>query len=115
MKSEAYIRHILEAIQSIQEFTKGVRFEGFVQNKEKTSAVIRQFEIIGEAINRLEKSLLKEDRSVKEVQIPIESIIEMRNILIHEYFAVDLQLVWDTVQGDLPELEKQIEELSATF
>ena len=111
MKSEAYIKHIFEAIRFIEEFTQGVSFEEFVQNKEKTSAVIRQFEIIGEAINRLEKTLQEEDKSVKDVKIPIEAIVEMRNILIHEYFAVDLELVWDTVNEDLPVLKRQIEEL----
>lgn len=108
MKSEAYLKHILDAIIAIEEFTRGVAFEDFIQNKEKHSAVIRQFEIIGEAINRLENSLKEVKKSVKEVKIPIEDIVEMRNILIHEYFAVDLKLVWDTVQEDLPVLKNQI-------
>jgi len=55
--------------------------------------------------------LQEEDKSVKDVKIPIEAIVEMRNILIHEYFAVDLELVWDTVNEDLPVLKRQIEEL----
>jgi len=55
MKSNAYIQHILEAIQAIEQFTKDVIYEEFLKNKEKHSAVVRQFEIIGEAINQLER------------------------------------------------------------
>ena len=107
-KIDAYIHHALDAIKAIEDFTEGVTFEEFTKNKEKYSATIRQFEIIGEAINSLEKILEKEGKSLKEVAVPIESIVEMRNILIHEYFAVDLQLVWDAVREDLPILRKQI-------
>ena len=107
-KIDAYIHHALDAIKAIEDFMEGVTFEEFTKNKEKYSATIRQFEIIGEAINSLEKILEKEGKSLKEVAVPIESIVEMRNILIHEYFAVDLQLVWDAVREDLPILRKQI-------
>lgn len=112
MKSNAYIKHILDAIEAIEKFTEEASYEEFVKNKEKHSAVIRQFEIIGEAINRLEQLLKEEDRSLRDVKIPIEAIVEMRNILIHEYFAVDLELVWDTIHTDLPTLKKQVEEFS---
>ncbi|OGK10440.1 hypothetical protein A2767_01120 [Candidatus Roizmanbacteria bacterium RIFCSPHIGHO2_01_FULL_35_10] len=111
MKSNAYIQHILEAIQAIEQFTKDVIYEEFLKNKEKHSAVVRQFEIIGEAINQLEKFLEEKNRSLKDVGVPFEAIIEMRNILIHEYFAVDLELVWDTIQKDLPDLKKQMKKL----
>jgi uncharacterized protein with HEPN domain len=112
MKSEAYIKHILDAIQAIEDFTKGISYKEFIQNKEKYSAVIRQFEIIGEAINQLEKSLAEEKMSLKDKEIPLESIVEMRNILIHEYFAVDLSLIWDTIEEDLPILKEKIANLS---
>lgn len=107
-KINAYIQHTLDAIKSIEDFTEGVTLEEFTKNKEKHSATIRQFEIIGEAINSLEKILEKEGKTLKEVSVPIESIVEMRNILIHEYFAVDLKLVWEAVHEDLPNLRKQI-------
>lgn len=115
MKSNAYILHILDAIEAIEDFTQDVLYEKFVENKEKYSAVIRQFEIIGEAINQLEKSLADASKSLKTLGIPFEEIIEMRNILIHEYFAVDLELIWSTVKEDLPNLKKQIVKLQATL
>lgn len=107
-KINAYIQHTLDAIKSIEDFTEGVTLEEFTKNKEKHSATIRQFEIIGEAINSLEKILEKEGKTLKDASVPIESIVEMRNILIHEYFAVDLKLVWEAVHEDLPNLRKQI-------
>ena len=115
MKSDAYIKHILDAIQAIEEFTQGVTHKEFTINKEKHSAVIRQFEIIGEAINQLEKTLFEKDKSLKDLNIQLEAIVEMRNILIHEYFAVDLDLVWDTIQDDLPALKGQISTLQTSL
>lgn len=108
MKHDAFINHILDAITAIEKFTQEVSYEEFVENKEKHSAVIRQFEIIGEAINQLEKSFKEKNKSLKDFNIPIEAIVEMRNILIHEYFGVDLELVWDTIKEDLPNLKKQL-------
>lgn len=112
MKRDAYIKHILDAIIAIEEFTHNISYEDFLTNNEKQSAVIRQFEIIGEAINQLEKTLQEENKSLKDINIPIEEIVEMRNILIHEYFGVDLELVWDTIQEDLPNLKTQLKKLT---
>ncbi|OGK26158.1 hypothetical protein A3D80_01305 [Candidatus Roizmanbacteria bacterium RIFCSPHIGHO2_02_FULL_40_13b] len=112
MKRDAYIKHILNAIIAIEEFTHNVSYEDFVTNNEKQSAVIRQFEIIGEAVNQLEKAFQEENKSLRDIHIPIEEIVEMRNILIHEYFGVDLELVWDTLKEDLPNLKTQLKNVT---
>ncbi len=67
------------------------------------SAVIREFEIIGEAVGKLPQSL-KERRSDVEWQ----DIRDFRNLLIHEYFGVDLEIIWKTVKEDLPDLKKRL-------
>jgi uncharacterized protein with HEPN domain len=95
---------ILEAAKAIRRFTDGVSLEAFKVNEEKYEAVNRKFEIIGEAARRLSpeaKNLFPE--------IPWRLLTAMRNILIHDYDDVDLNVVWDTVARDLPPLIAHVE------
>lgn len=102
-----YLRDIKEAIEAIQDYTKEVSFDDFRVDRMRYSAVIREFEIIGEAVGKLE------DR-VKEryPEIAWQDIKDFRNLLIHEYFGVDLEIVWTVIQNDLPQLYETIEFLS---
>ena len=102
-KDKAYLKHILDAISDVKRFTKDVPKEKFYEDKEKQYAVLRALEIIGEATKSLSKEL-----KVKNPEIPWKDIAGMRNKLIHEYFGVNLELVWETIKNKLPELEKQI-------
>lgn len=95
-----YIEHMLEAIEKIESYLKGVDFEKFSQDNMLFDAVVREVEIIGEASNRI-----SDDFQKQYPDISWHKVISMRNILIHEYFGVDKELVWSTCQENLPELK----------
>jgi len=101
-----YIEHILFAIAEIEKFTKNVSEEQFLSDTLVHSAVIRQFEIIGEATKRLSPSTKARDND-----IPWRDIAATRDVLIHEYFAVNLEDVWDTIVNDLLLFKKAVENL----
>ena|SRR3989344_4513486 len=103
-KDKLYIKHILDAISTIDQFTKNIEFEGFVENKLLQDGVVRELEIIGEASKKL-SSDFKDSHS----ELPWQDIARMRDKLIHEYFGVDLVVVWETVKQDLPNLKQRIE------
>ena len=94
-----YVKDILDSIKSIREYTNGLTFEKFCQKKIAVDAVVRNFEIIGEAAKNVSDGIKSLHR-----EIPWKEMSGMRNKVIHEYFGVDLDIVWKTVQR-LPELE----------
>ncbi|MBI9085979.1 MAG: DUF86 domain-containing protein [Desulfobacterales bacterium] len=98
-----FIEDILDSIRAIRAYTKGLTREAFQTNLEKQDAVHRRLEIIGEAANRLEP-----DFKTHHCHIPWAQIIGMRNLLIHGYDQINLDLVWETVMRDLPILEGKI-------
>lgn len=102
----AYIKHIRDALVAIENHIKGVSSEEFLRNRLIQSAVIREFEIIGEA----SKNLTPEYRKAHS-EIPWKDITGMRDKLIHKYFGVDLEIVWRTAKEKIPSLKKQIFEL----
>lgn len=104
-----YLAHILEAISRIAEYTAGMDEDGFVRNKLVQDAVIRNFEIIGEASHNIETHY--PEFAAAHPQLPLAFAYEMRNAVAHGYFKVDLEIVWRTIQSDLPELEKLIRAL----
>ena len=83
-KDEVRIKHILQAIKYIEEFVKDSQLKSFVKNYLLQSAVVRQFEIIGEAANNISNNLKEKFPEIKWAQIK-----RFRNLLIHEYFRVD--------------------------
>jgi len=103
---EVYIKYILESIMLIQEYTRQVSKEDFLQRTYLQDAVIRRLQIIGDAV----KSLPPDFRA-KHDEIPWQRIAGMRDVLIHEYFGVDLNLTWRTVQQDLPSLKNRLQEI----
>jgi len=102
-RDKAYLKHILDAISNIEKFIEGVNKENFLSNVEKQYAVLRGLEIIGEATKNLSEELKK-----KHPNIPWKEIAGMRDKLIHQYFGVNLDLVWETIKTELPELKNQI-------
>lgn len=110
-RDEAYLLDILILIAArhAKEFITSMSREDFERSKLHQDAVMRNLEIIGEAASKI--SL--ETRNALP-QIPWSDIIGMRNRLIHEYFRIDLQKVWDTVQNDIPSLIALIEPIVPT-
>lgn len=102
-EDEVYLKHILEAISTIETYIQNLSFEDFSSDKKTIDAVVRELGIIGEAANNISNSFQK-----KYPQIPWSKIISMRNFIIHEYFGLDKSTVWRTCQKNLPELKKQI-------
>ncbi len=98
-----YLLDILEAANKARQFVKDVKFEAFCGNDEKVFAVIRALEIIGEAAKNVPKSIRG-----KYTEIPWEDIVGMRNKVIHDYFGVDLEVIWKTLQEDLPPLRDAV-------
>ena len=97
------IDDIVEAINKIERYTYGIDFASW-QNDEKTvDAVIRNLEVIGEAASRLPVKIQEQYKDV-----PWSIMKGIRNILAHEYFGTDLEIVWKTIKEDLPLLKKRL-------
>jgi len=99
----AFLNHILDAIKKIEKYIQGIEEETFKKNDLVQDGVIRQIEIIGEAVKRL-----SDDITSQSPQVPWQDIAGMRDKLIHDYFGVDIDTVWLTVQKDIPEFKKEI-------
>ena len=105
-KSLIYLKDINKAINSINNFIEGMNIEQFKSDDKTSSAVIRKFEIIGEATKNLPNTIKD-----KYPQIPWKDIAGMRDKLIHAYSEVDLNLVWKTIQKRLPELQSFLDDV----
>lgn len=101
-----YLQHIIDAIKRIEEYTSDVDNRDFTSNHLVQDGVIRQIEIIGEAAKRVSKKLKDNNK-----HIPWKDIVGMRNKLIHDYFGVDADAVWDTVERDIPYLKTEIQKI----
>ncbi len=94
---DIYAQHILDAISRIELYTAGIERSAFLSTPMMQDAVIRQLEIIGEATKMLSLNF-REQRP----NIPWRSIAGMRDKLIHQYFGVDIDMVWQTAIDDIP-------------
>lgn len=104
--NQIYLKHVLDSIDAIERYIKGISEEEFSRMEEKQDAVIRKLEIIGEAGSKLSEEFRREHDHIEWAKI-----ISMRNLLIHEYFGVDMSQVWQAAVKDLPKLKKDIQEL----
>ena len=98
-----YLRHVLDAIAKIEEYTKDKGSSDFHAHTLLQDGVIRQVEIIGEATKRVSKKLRE-----KHPQVAWEDITGMRDKLAHDYLGVDIDQVWLTIQTDIPTLRGQV-------
>lgn len=101
-----FLDHIFESIKLLEEYVKGLKYDDFIENYEKQDSVIRRLEIIGEAIRNLPEEFLD-----KYPDIPWRDIMDFRNVLIHQYFDVNIERVWKTIEKDIPEFKKKIEKI----
>lgn len=104
---KVYLLHILQCIKDIEEFTAGGR-TAFYQSRLIQAAVIRNLEVIGEATKHI-----SDDLRQQYTHIPWKQMAGLRDVLIHDYMGVDLEIVWNVVDKNLPAVKEQIEEIIA--
>ena len=98
-----YLRHILDAIERIEGYLAGLSIEQFLQNGLLQDAVVRRLEIIGEASRNLPNTIRQAHQ-----EVPWAEISGLRNRVVHAYFDVNLQIVWEVARDDLPVLKAQV-------
>lgn len=100
------LKDMLEAVDRIQRYVGAMSLGEFIANSEKQDAVVRNFEIIGEAVRNIPPDFRKKHRDIEWSQIA-----GFRDRLIHQYFGVNWTILWDVVQNRLPELKEHVERL----
>src|SRR3989344_4154440 len=97
-----FVNDILTSIKNIESFSKKLTKEKLLKDELYQSAIIRQIEIIGEAVKNIPESFRK-----KYYEVPWNKIAGMRDVIIHSYFRVDLDAVWNVIKRDMPDLKKK--------
>jgi uncharacterized protein with HEPN domain len=97
---------IREAIDRTERYTSGMSFDVFSKDRKSVDAVVRNLEIIGEASNRLPA-----DFKDSHPQIEWHKVVGLRHRIVHEYFGIDIQIVWQILQKDLPALRQAISQI----
>jgi uncharacterized protein with HEPN domain len=107
---EDYLEHIAEAIERATGYVRPLPDRAaFEQSPQVQDAVVRNIEIIGEAVNHINR--MAPEFIAQHPEVPWADMRDMRNIVVHAYFDVQLQVVWRTVQKDLPKLKQQVDRL----
>jgi uncharacterized protein with HEPN domain len=101
-RDDLYLQHVLDAIGKIESYVE-IGYETFMAESHWQDAVIRQLEIIGEAVKRIAP-----EAKARRPHIPWRRIAGMRDVLIHQYMGVDLEAVWQVTQHDLPQLHEGV-------
>ncbi len=101
-----FLKDILDSIRKIEKYTKGLSFKELKKNEMVLDAVIRNFEIIGEATKNIPKDIKK-----KYPNVEWKEAAGFRDVLIHDYFGIDIEAVRDTIKNNLPEFKKHIKQI----
>ena len=101
-----YLQDIIEAITDIEDFVANMTYEEFIKDKKTLNAVIRSIEIIGEASKQLPNTL-----KAKYAELPWKEITGMRDKLIHAYFGMDTETIWETIKHNIPGLKGSIQKI----
>ncbi|MEK7196896.1 MAG: DUF86 domain-containing protein [Nitrospirota bacterium] len=103
-RDKDFLGDIKEAVERIASYTKGLTYKKFLLDRKTQDAVVRNFEIIGEAVKNISKDL-----RAKHPEIQWKKISGLRDKLIHFYFGIDYKIVWNIAKKELPKLSKQIQ------
>ena len=109
MKDKARLEHIYDAIERIKTYTVSLTEKEFLNNTVVQDAVLYQFSIIGEAVMHVDDDILQ------QYDYPWYAVRAFRNYIVHEYFGINLEKVWNTIKINLPELERNIELMIQQF
>jgi len=101
-----FVRDISDAALKVYEFTNGMDLASFQRDERTVFAVVRALEVIGEAANRIPNTVQE-----RYPNVPWRDMVDMRNKVIHDYFGVDVEVVWRTVCEDIPPLRAAIAEV----
>ncbi len=103
---KVYLEDILEAIGKIRNYTAGMSADSFAADNKTLDAVLRNLEVIGEAVKRVPDEVRSQHQ-----QVEWKRVAGLRDILIHQSFAIDAEIIWDVVHNKLPVLERQIRDV----
>lgn len=103
IKDRSRLLHMLEAIDNIMEFKEGVSYENFVQNKLLKFGIFYNVAIIGEAAYKLTKEFIE-----SHPEVPWRAIINMRHVIVHGYYQIEPQILWETINNDLVDLREAV-------
>jgi uncharacterized protein with HEPN domain len=104
--TKLYIDDILDASSAIESFIDSMNFEEFINDRKTYSATLREYTVLGEAIGKI-LDILEE----KHPDYPWKMVKDFRNFIVHEYFGVDPQIVWDLTKLELPQLSEKVRQL----
>ena len=98
-----YLEDILSAIEKVERYTKDSNFHSFIKDEMRYDAVLKNLEVIGEAVKNLPAEIKK-----KHPAIEWKKIAGLRDILSHEYFGIEQSIIWDVIQNKLEELKEEV-------
>lgn len=102
------LQDMLESLEKIERYTAGLTFERFAQDDRTVDAVVCNLEVIGEAARQIPSEVRE-----RYPEVPWRRVIGLRNVVVHEYFAVDVEIVWTVVRQSLPELKEALRRMMA--